>query len=56
MLTEYPSLTDLDAQRNLKVTVDFRQVYASLLEQWLGTDAGAVLPDAGAFTRIGLVA
>ena len=56
VLTEYPSLTDLDAQRNLKVTVDFRQVYASLLEQWLGTDAGAVLPDAGAFTRIGLVA
>jgi uncharacterized protein (DUF1501 family) len=55
LLTEYPSLTDLDAHRNLKVTVDFRQVYASLLEQWLGTDAGAVLPDAGAFARIGLV-
>ena len=55
LLTEYPSLRDLDAKQNLKVTVDFRQVYASLMEQWLGTDAAAVLPNAGAFTRVDLV-
>ena len=55
VLTEYPSLRDLDARQNLKVTVDFRQVYASLIEQWLGTDAGAVIPNAGAFPRIQLV-
>jgi uncharacterized protein (DUF1501 family) len=55
ILTEYPSLSALDAKSNLKVTVDFRQVYASLLEQWLGTDAGQVVSDAGAFSRIQLV-
>jgi uncharacterized protein (DUF1501 family) len=55
LLTEYPSLRDLDAKQNLKVTVDFRQVYASLIEQWLGTDAGAVIPNAGAFSRVQLV-
>ncbi len=55
VLTEYPSLRDLDDKKNLKVTVDFRQVYASLIEQWLGTDAGAVLPNAGAFSRVQLV-
>jgi hypothetical protein len=26
-------------------------VYASLLEQWLGTDAGAVIPGASRFDR-----
>ena len=31
----YPSLTDL-ADGDLKMTVDFRRVYATLLESWLG--------------------
>jgi uncharacterized protein (DUF1501 family) len=53
--TEYPSLTSLDAQDNLKVTVDFRGVYASLIEQWLGTGADGIIPDAGAFPRVQLV-
>src|SRR3954467_4146009 len=35
ILTDYPSLTDLDAEKNLKVTVDFRRVYSSLLGQWM---------------------
>ncbi|SFW92125.1 DUF1501 domain-containing protein [Amycolatopsis australiensis] len=38
-----PSLTDLD-DGDLKLTTDFRDVYASLLENVLGTDAGKVLP------------
>ncbi|GLY69586.1 DUF1501 domain-containing protein [Amycolatopsis taiwanensis] len=38
-----PSLTDLD-DGDLKETTDFRDVYATLLEQVLGTDAGRVLP------------
>lgn len=55
ILTDYPSLTDLDRDDNLKVTVDFRRVYASLIEGWLGTDADEVIPHAGAFGRLGLV-
>lgn len=37
-----PSLTDLD-RGDLKFTTDFRSVYASVLEQWLGTDSQAIL-------------
>jgi uncharacterized protein (DUF1501 family) len=55
ILTEYPSLGNLDDEGNLAVTVDFRRIYSSLLEQWLGADAGAVIPNAGAFGRLGLV-
>src|SRR3954452_10097536 len=55
ILTEYPSLTDLDAEKNLKVTVDFRRVYGSLLGQWLGTDPAEVIPGAAQFGQVGLV-
>ncbi len=55
ILTEYPSLTTLDRDDNLKVTVDFRKVYASLIEGWLGTDADEVIPNAGAYGRLSLV-
>jgi uncharacterized protein (DUF1501 family) len=55
VLSDYPDLNRLDSEDNLAVTVDFRRVYASLLEQWLGTDAGAVIPNAGAFGRLQLV-
>lgn len=37
-----PSLTDLD-DGDLKQTTDFRDIYATMLEQVLGTDAGKVL-------------
>jgi uncharacterized protein (DUF1501 family) len=55
VLTEYPRLNDLDGLANLKVTVDFRQVYASLLEQWLAADPGAVIPRANDLARVALV-
>jgi uncharacterized protein (DUF1501 family) len=55
ILTEYPSLTDLDAEKNLKVTVDFRRVYGSLLAQWMGTDPGEVIPGAAQFGQVQLV-
>jgi uncharacterized protein (DUF1501 family) len=56
MVGEFPGLAHgLDADGNLKATVDFRGVYASLLEHWLGVDAGAVLPTAGRFSRPKLI-
>jgi uncharacterized protein (DUF1501 family) len=42
LLNPLPNLTDLD-QGDLKFTVDFRQVYATLLERWLGTDSEQIL-------------
>jgi uncharacterized protein (DUF1501 family) len=39
---KYPSLTDLD-QGDLKHTVDFRGVYASVLQGWLKTSAKPIL-------------
>ena len=56
ILSDYPSLKGLDDHGNLSVTVDFRRVYCSLLEQWMGVDAGAIIPNAGAFGRLPVVA
>lgn len=39
-----PSLADLDSG-DLKMTVDFRRVYATLLDDWLGVDSQVVLGD-----------
>jgi uncharacterized protein (DUF1501 family) len=39
---ERPSLTKLD-KKNFKFTTDFRRVYASLLEGWLGAPSEVVL-------------
>jgi uncharacterized protein (DUF1501 family) len=55
VLSDYPDLKRLDREDNLAVTLDFRRVYSSLIEQWLRTDAAAVIPNAAAFGRIGLV-
>ncbi len=41
--SEQPSLTDLDAQGNLKMTVDFRNIYAALLEKWLKIPTETIL-------------
>jgi uncharacterized protein (DUF1501 family) len=42
----YPSLdpSDLD-QGDLKFTTDFRSVYATVLDKWLGADSERVLGD-----------
>jgi uncharacterized protein (DUF1501 family) len=56
LIGELPALRGgLDREGNLRATVDFRSVYCSLLEQWLGTDAAAVIPSAKRYQRIGLV-
>ncbi|GHO67132.1 hypothetical protein KSC_060240 [Ktedonobacter sp. SOSP1-52] len=44
---EPPSLTSLDDAGNLKYTVDFRSVYATVLDRWLGASSKDVL--GGAF-------
>ena len=52
MIGEFPGLKNgLDDDGNLKATVDYRSIYCSVLEQWLGTDAGAVIPEARSFAR-----
>jgi len=56
MVGEFPGLTSgLDRDGNLRPTSDFRGVYSALLEQWLGADAGGVIPRAKSFARPALV-
>jgi len=42
MYGAYPSLSDLD-QGDLKFTTDFRNVYATALDRWMGADSQRVL-------------
>ncbi len=55
MVGEFPGLAVLDSNDNVRVTSDFRGMYCSLLEQWLGHDAAAVIPGASSFVRPELV-
>jgi uncharacterized protein (DUF1501 family) len=56
MIGEHPGLGSLDAQGNLKATSDFRGLYASLVEDWLGgAEAKDVVPGAGAMPRYAVV-
>jgi uncharacterized protein (DUF1501 family) len=55
MIGEFPGLNRLDDDGNLRATVDFRSIYCSVLEQWLGTDAGPIVPRASSFARIPLL-
>lgn len=40
---EMPSMTDLDRAGNMKFTVDFRSVYATILDRWLQADSSEIL-------------
>jgi uncharacterized protein (DUF1501 family) len=51
MVGEFPGLSQLDDLSNLRSTSDFRGFYCSLLEQWLGVDAGPIIPDAAGVDR-----
>ena len=55
MIGEFPGLAQLDEDDNLRSTSDFRGLYCSIVEQWFGVDAAAVIPDAGAFARPALI-
>ena len=52
--SKHPSLTDLD-DGNMKMTTDFRRVYATMIKEWLGyDDVAAVLK--GNFEPLGVFA
>ena len=46
-----PSLSDLE-DGDIKMAIDFRRVYASVLESWLGVSSKAAI--GGAFEPLGL--
>lgn len=49
----HPSLADLDQNGDLKMTMDFRRVYATMIKEWMGFgDSGAVLK--GDFAPLGI--
>ena len=56
MIGEFPGLGTLDPQGNVRATSDFRSLYCSLLEDWLGTDADGIIPGASSFARYAVVA
>jgi uncharacterized protein (DUF1501 family) len=58
MVGEFPGLgsSGLDGEGNLRPTADYRALYSSLLEQWLDTDAAAVIPGAAGFGRPAVIA
>jgi uncharacterized protein (DUF1501 family) len=51
MIGGFPGLTSLDPQDNLLHTSDFRSMYCTLLESWLGVDAGPIIPGADSLAR-----
>ncbi len=55
LIGEFPGLDRLDHDGNLRATADFRTLYASLLEDWLGGDAEAILPGPLPRARLRLV-
>ena len=53
LIGKHPSLTDLD-QGDLKFHTDFRAVYASVLENWLGCESESIL--GGTFAPVPILA
>ena len=51
MVGEFPGLATLDSIGNLRSTSDFRELYCALIEQWLGADAGPIVPGADKLGR-----
>lgn len=50
---QHPSLSDLDATGDIQFHTDFRDVYATVLERWLGGSSTSVL--GGRFTPMGFL-
>jgi uncharacterized protein (DUF1501 family) len=49
MVGGFPGLVQLDDRDNLRSTSDYRGLYCALLEQWLGADPAAIIPNASSF-------
>lgn len=49
----HPSLADLDRNGDLKYSVDFRSVFATVVERWLGRDTSGII--AGSFDTVAFV-
>ena len=43
LYSEYPDLSKLDDNGNMKSTTDFRSLYATILDKWLGVSSSTVL-------------
>ena len=52
---EFTGVATLDRQQNLRNSTDFRSVYKTLLEDWLGGDIDGVLPNASQFSNLGFL-
>lgn len=50
MYGDAPSITDVDANGNLKWSTDFRQIYSSIMRQWFSMDPSSI--DTGVLTRM----
>jgi uncharacterized protein (DUF1501 family) len=55
MVGQWPGIAKLDTNGNQIENVDYRSVYASLLEQFFDQDAAAVIPQAASFPRYQLL-
>jgi uncharacterized protein (DUF1501 family) len=55
MVEEFPGLASLDEDDNLVWTSDFRGMYCSLLEDWLGTDPAGIIPGEATLPRYSLI-
>jgi uncharacterized protein (DUF1501 family) len=51
MVGEFPGLSQLDEDGNLRATSDFRGIYGALSGDWFAVDPAAVLPDARGIGR-----
>ena len=49
----HPSLTDLDQNGDLKMTMDFRRVYATMIQEWMGFASPKVILK-GDFAPLGI--
>jgi uncharacterized protein (DUF1501 family) len=52
MLGGFPGLSRLDDDDNLRVTTDFRNIYWSLVDEWLQDDPERIVPEAAGMQRL----